>query len=203
MQLEGKNIACFRQGKFLFDDVSFCLKPKQALMVTGVNGAGKSSLLRIISGMASAAKGNIYWDGKPVSETIENYVEHMHYLGHSNGIRLGLTIAENLLLASKISEQPINMGPVLDILQLSTYKHTQTQYLSAGQKRRVALARILLIPRCLWIMDEPLTALDIHTQKTLLQHIDTHLQNGGMCVLTSHQPITLQSAMHELRLAHV
>lgn len=200
MLLSAQQLACTRQQKILFADLSFQVQPGQTLLITGANGTGKSSLLRLLTGMATPAHGNVYWNNQEITNDLSSYVEHMHYLGHNNGLRLGLSIAENLLLASEIAQQPIQMDQVLADLQLTAHKDTQTQYLSAGQKRRVALARLLLMPRKLWILDEPFTALDKDSQQLLSQQIDQHVQHGGMCILTSHQTVNLQSATKELTL---
>lgn len=200
MFLSAQQLTCTRQQKTLFADLSFQVKPEQTLLITGANGAGKSSLLRLLTGMATPASGNVYWNDQNIADDLSSYVEHMHYLGHNNGLRLGLTVAENLLLASEIAQQTIQMDQVLSDLQLHTHKDTQTQFLSAGQKRRAALARLLLMPRKLWILDEPFTALDSGSQQLLSQQIDQHVQNGGMCILTSHQAVNLQSATKELTL---
>jgi len=200
--LEAKDLGCIRQDKTIFAGVSFQLTAGQALIIEGENGAGKSSLLRLLAGLATPAAGKIVINGKNKAATLTNYVEHMHYLGHNNGIRLGLTVEENLKLACELAQTPPTQIPsVLAALQLSKHEHIQTQYLSAGQKRRVALARLLLMPRTLWILDEPLTALDTATQELCLDTIDTHLQNGGMCIMTSHQPIAISQPSQYLRMA--
>lgn len=200
-KIEAKQLSCIRQGKILFKPVNFCLSAGNALLVEGPNGAGKSSLLRLISGTATPAEGGIYWNGTSIQTSLLDYVSDLHYIGHTNGIRLGLTVYENLRLASDLSQHPIqDMDEILTLLQLSANKHTQTQYLSAGQKRRVALARLFLIPRSLWILDEPLTSLDLNTQAILLQQIEKHLGSGGFSIITSHQPIAFHHPIQQLRL---
>lgn len=193
-KLEAWQLGCIRQGRSLFSPVSFSLNAGEVLLVEGDNGAGKSSLLRLIAGIATPASGNISWN-------TPDYSEQLHYIGHANGIRLGLTVEENLMLAAELSGQTINnMESALTQLQLTAHQTTQTQFLSAGQKRRAALAKLLLIPRQLWILDEPLTSLDAATQKILLAAIREHVTTGGMCIMTSHQPIELDIPMQTLRL---
>ncbi|HTM64219.1 MAG TPA: cytochrome c biogenesis heme-transporting ATPase CcmA [Gammaproteobacteria bacterium] len=198
---EAQQLGCIRQGRWLFSEVSFSLKAGELLLVEGANGAGKSSLLRLLAGIASPASGNILFQQQSIQDCLQDYKEELHYIGHTNGIRLGLTVTENLTLAAELSQQHIsNMSDALSMLQLDQQKNTQTQYLSAGQKRRTALARLFLIPRKLWILDEPLTSLDAATQKILLTKIESHLTNGGMCVMTSHQPVNLNAEIKHLRL---
>lgn len=199
--LEATDLGCIRQGKILFPPVSFALCAGNLLLVEGANGAGKSSLLRLIAAAATPAHGTLNWNGNSLEDSHSEYVEHIHYIGHANGIRLGLTVAENLLLAGNLAQHPITeIEATLRLLQLNEQQHKQTQYLSAGQKRRTALARLFLIPRSLWILDEPLTSLDIATQKILLNKIEEHLDGGGMCVMTSHQPVELAHHVQHLRL---
>lgn len=196
--LEARQLGCIRQGRWLFPPVSFVLNAGEILLVEGENGAGKSSLLRLIAGAATPAAGNIFWNNHP---TNNEYTEQLHYVGHANGIRLGLTVAENLALTAELFSHTIHdMQSILSLLQLSSQQNTQTQFLSAGQKRRTALARLFLIPRKLWILDEPLTSLDAATQKIILSNITEHLANGGMCVMTSHQPIDIGMPTQTLRL---
>jgi heme exporter protein A len=197
--LEVKQLDCIRQGKYLFSNLSFSLQSGAALLIAGPNGAGKSSLLRLLAGIAAPAEGTIYWDGKSAQDT--SYHEHLHYVGHAHGIRLGLTPHENLLLAATLAQHRITrMDETFALLKLSAQQHTPAQFLSAGQKRRVSLARLLLIPRTLWILDEPLTALDAATQHIMLQKIEEHLAAGGMCIMTSHQPLTLNIPVQQLEL---
>jgi len=199
--LAATDLGCIRQGKVLFPPVSFSLCAGRLLLVEGANGAGKSSLLRLIAAAATPAHGTLSWNGKSLEESHAEYIEHIHYVGHANGIRLGLTVAENLLLAGELAQHPVtDMESTLALLQLNEQQHTQTQFLSAGQKRRAALARLFLIPRSLWILDEPFTSLDVATQKMLLDKIEGHLANGGMCVMTSHHPVALKHPALQVRL---
>jgi heme exporter protein A len=185
--LTATQLVCYRQQRSLFAPISFSLRAGEALLVEGGNGAGKSSLLRLIAGIATPAGGELQWQGQSLKADL-------HYIGHSHGIRLGLTVTENILLAGELAEQRITeIDPILTRLLLSAEKNTPVQYLSAGQKRRVALAKLFLIPKILWVLDEPLTSLDITTQHLLLEKINQHQQLGGMCIMTSHQPVTLSN----------
>lgn len=177
-------VSCIRQQQLLFQPVSFELQAGEGIWIEGPNGIGKSSLLRTLAGFSTCQHGELFW----------NDSKQIHYLGHADGIRSGLTVYENLHLTATLAEHNTQaLQATLASLQLTALQHQQTKYLSAGQKRRVALGKLLLVPRTLWILDEPLTALDSGTQQIVLQQIDRHLQAGGICVMTSHQtlPITL------------
>lgn len=184
------NLSCVRNEKKLFQPISFALKKGTGIWIKGVNGAGKSSLLRLLAGISSSKMGEINWQTS--NETI---FADIHYIGHSDGLRKGLSIIENLKLCAALLQQEIaGLPETMRLLQLEQCMHTPIQCLSAGQKRRAALARLFVFPRGVWILDEPLTALDIKTQQVVYKKIAAHLAAGGLCVLTSHQPLpdTLQ-----------
>lgn len=196
-----RKLSCVRQGNHLFQDLSFDVAAHQALLIEGSNGVGKSSLLRIIAGLASPASGTISYNQANIHTYLPDYTAHIHYLGHANGIRHELTIQENVLLACQLAgadDKQIN--DVLNLLALGEKKQTPVHALSAGQKRRVALARLWLIKKQLWVLDEPFTALDVNTQQLLQQKINSHVQVGGMCILTSHQPVDLSVPTTRMRL---
>jgi len=191
------HLTCFRQNRALFTDVNIAIYPKHILSVEGPNGAGKSSLLRILSGLTTPCSGSIYWQGQDIEHERETFLHAMHYLGHRNGIKLGLSVQENLTLIQHqllITEKPA-YDVILEKLNLTLYRNTLVNHLSAGQKRRVALAKLLLFPKPLWIVDEPLTSLDHDTQLFFLSALTTHLQLGGMAIITSHQPFKLDDVV--------
>jgi heme exporter protein A len=189
-------LSCVRQQKRLFTAISFQLYPAEVLLVEGPNGSGKSSLLRLLSGLKTPDEGSIFWDGKPIQALPSEYGHHLHYVGHTNGIKLGLTVIENLKLTYHLSltPSPPDYASILDRLQLNADKNTLVKFLSAGQKRRLALAKLFLFPKPLWLLDEPLTALDVNIQTLFLSHLNRHLQMGGMAVISSHHPIQLSGA---------
>lgn len=190
--LQAHALACYRQDQSLFHPVSFTLTAGSGLWVKGPNGIGKSSLLRLIAGISTSETGELYWNDHLVERDRAAYTEQLHYLGHADGLRTGLTVMENIQLAAVLAQQPLqNLDATLSQLQLHAIRYKQIQHLSAGQKRRAALARFFLIPRALWILDEPLTALDAHTQAVVFANIHTHLQQGGLCILTSHHDLPL------------
>jgi heme exporter protein A len=177
--LSANKLACVRNDKCIFDDISFELGANNLLLIEGPNGSGKSSLLRILAGIATPYSGEVRCANK----------ESLHYVGHMNGLKLGLTVAENLQL---IHASEKNLAALLVDLQLSEYKNTVVKHLSAGQKRRVALARLFLSPKMIWLLDEPLTALDANTQIFFISKLEEHLSLGGIAVISSHHALPLQ-----------
>jgi heme exporter protein A len=202
-RLQVKSLRCIRQQQLLFADLSFQLCSGDVLLIEGANGSGKSSLLRLLTGLASPTEGDIFWHDVDIQKDLAEYWQHLHYIGHTNGIKAGLTVLENLQLASQLTQisSLANSGPLLTQLQLSRHQHTLAKFLSAGQKRRLALAKLFLFPKTLWILDEPLTALDTNTQALFLSRLEDHLQHGGIAIVSSHHHISFKNtAVKTLRL---
>lgn len=200
-QLQVIHLHCVRQQRLLFAPISFELHSGEMLLIEGPNGSGKSSLLRLLTGLSTPQEGCILWQSKNIQSIRDEYNENIHYIGHTNGIKLGLTVTENLQLAGHLALSTMeSVEDVLEQWQLSIYQHSQTNYLSAGQKRRVALAKLILFKKPLWILDEPLTSLDAHSQPLFLHALENHLHQGGMAMISSHHPILINSAVKNLRL---
>ncbi|OGT37770.1 MAG: heme ABC exporter, ATP-binding protein CcmA [Gammaproteobacteria bacterium RIFCSPHIGHO2_12_FULL_37_14] len=193
--LQLDNLSCVRQQKILFSNISLQLTAGELLLIEGPNGSGKSSLLRLIVGLLPPSEGEIFWQGSPIHKKYQAYTEHLHYIGHANGLKLGLTVRENLQLQSLSLSLTKNISLILSQLQLTQNQDTQAKFLSAGQKRRLALAKLFLFPKRLWILDEPLTALDQTTQELFLAQLAIHLQNGGIGMVSSHQSIFLKDTI--------
>lgn len=194
--LEATNLACVRGDRQLFEGLNFSVKPTELLHVKGMNGSGKTSLLRTLSGLSSPAEGRIVWKGQDVRNLSEEYHKDLIYLGHLNGIKAELTALENLRVAAALSGAVLPTDRVwaaLARLGLSGYEDLPTKVLSQGQKRRVALARLLVSDSPLWILDEPFTALDISAVALLQSILEGHLARGGLVVLTTHQDFSLMS----------
>ena len=192
IQLQGENLSCTRDDRELFSGLSFAVRPGQVLLLEGQNGSGKTSLLRIICGFREPDTGAVRWGGDEIPH--HQYYSDMAYVGHLDGIKKELTVLENLRLAQALSQAgKLTIQQALDKVRLSGYEDTLIQALSAGQKRRLSLARLLITHNILWILDEPFTSLDkqgIVLVETLMVE---HCANGGMMVLTSHHDINLQS----------
>jgi len=186
-----KNLACRRSGRLVFADVSFTLSDGEALVVTGRNGAGKSSLLAILAGRLRPDAGAIEADG--LGE--DRLAERLHLVGHRDGLKGALTAEENLAFARDLLGNPaLSPRDALDTVELVHAAPLPVAYLSAGQRRRVALARLLVAHRPLWLLDEPTAALDTAAQETLLRLMATHLSTGGLIIAATHAPLAISRA---------
>ncbi len=200
--LEVSNLECIRGERSLFAGVGFRLDPGEMLSLQGSNGSGKTSLLRILCGLAHPAAGEIRWRGEPIGVLGEDYRRELCYLGHHNAIKEELTPLENLLAAAHLADENLDEGEALDALELvglAGREELACRYLSQGQKRRVALARLVNERRALWVLDEPYVALDVAAIELVAGLIGAHLQRGGLAVLTTHQPVEVAAgAVREL-----
>ena len=194
-----------RGQRQLFSDVSVTVRPGSLLAVAGENGSGKTSFLRILCGLLSPDGGTILWQGKDIRQLKELYRAELMYIGHLNGIKDELTPAENLTLSACLAGDDSSCGNVqkaLEAVGLGPSIHIlPTRVLSQGQKRRVALARLWLSTRPLWFLDEPFASLDAAATTYLTQRLQSHLNNGGMVVVSTHQEIALPTdSIQHLRL---
>jgi heme exporter protein A len=185
------NLSCLRSGKVVFSDVSFTLEEGEALQVRGRNGAGKSSLLAILCGFLKPVSGIIEWQGgKDFSLS-----EQIHFLGHRDGLKAALTAGENLKFIQNLMGSPL-LSPqeALNVVGLSHVHDHPVAYLSAGQKRRVALAQMMVAKRPLWLLDEPASALDQPSQAMLKEVMKQHLEAEGLIIAATHQDLGLERA---------
>jgi heme exporter protein A len=196
--LEAVDISCTRSDRRLFEGVTFHLAPGEALWVTGSNGRGKSSLLRILCGLAEPAGGIVRWEGRPIRAAREQFHGKLAYIGHASGIKEELLVWENLAMAAALAGVAVDMQAACDALGRLGMAHaadTPVRMLSQGQRKRVALARLALgIARPLWILDEPFTSLDAGSAQALCDIIDSHLAQGGMLVYTTHQEVRFRAS---------
>ena len=191
MRLSVNNLACTRGERRIFAGVSFTLAPGEALVITGRNGAGKSSLLDILAGRLHPEAGAIRLEDAG-ERTLP---ECLHYIGHRDGLKSALTAEENLAFARDFLGDPaLTPREALDAVGLAHAARLPVAYLSAGQRRRVALARLLVAHRPLWLLDEPTSALDTASQDTLRLILERHRARGGMIAATTHSPLFLQDA---------
>ncbi len=189
--LEVNNIECVKGYEALFSGFNLRIKPAQIVQISGENGVGKTSLLRIISGLSYPAQGDVLWEGESIYKQPTPFQIQLAYLGHLNALKSGLTALENLKMQQSMLSVANRFSPedALSQTGLNGYEHITTYQLSAGQKRRVAIARLLLSSAKLWILDEPITALDKAGAKVFESMIEKHIQQGGMAIVTSHQTL--------------
>jgi len=195
-----------RGERLLFSDVSVTVKPGTLLAVLGANGSGKTSFLRMLCGLLLPDSGAILWQGKDIRQLKELYTAQLTYIGHLNGIKDELTPVENLKVSACLAGDESSSAIVqkaLEAVGLEQSVHRlPTRVLSQGQKRRVALARLWLSTRTLWLLDEPFASLDAVATSYLTQRLQSHLSNGGMVVVATHQEIALPTdSVQHLRLA--
>lgn len=198
--LEICNLACARGDHQLFSDLSFSLSAGELMQVQGENGKGKTSLLRTLCGFITPAAGEIRWRGQDIRELDEEYYAEMVYLGHHNAIKDELNALENLRISAGLAGCEVDDKQAIAALRHMGLRGRETlpvKVLSQGQRRRVALARLLVGNAPLWILDEPLTALDVGAVGLMQELIGTHLAKNGMVIFTTHQP--LEVAGVELR----
>lgn len=187
--LTASNLCCVRQDRILFEAVNLQLTAGQLLHIAGKNGAGKSSLLRILAGLAQPDDGEVLWHHLPLQQS--NFPQDLCFIGHLSGIQPQLTALEHLEFWQAAFGLASTDGyQVLATLGLAGLEDIPCQLLSAGQQRRVSLARLWLTKRPIWILDEPFTALDQSAILLLQQKFTEHLASGGAIILTTHQPLT-------------
>lgn len=202
--LEAVDLECVRGERRLFAGVGFRLGEGELLSVQGTNGSGKTSLLRMLCGLSPAASGEIRWRGTAINRLGEDYRRELCYLGHHNAIKEELTPLENLLASARLADESLAEDDALDALEqvgLAGREDLACRYLSQGQKRRVALARLIKERRALWVLDEPYVALDTAAVTLVAGLLGAHLQRGGLVVQTTHQAVEVAAgAIREVRL---
>jgi heme exporter protein A len=203
--LEADNLECVRGERRLFAGLGFQLEAGELLYLQGKNGAGKTSLLRMIIGLLPPETGEIRWKGKSIRRSGDEFRADLCYLGHLNAIKEELTPLENLLASAHLADEALSENDALDALEqvgLAGREDLACKYLSQGQKRRVALARLVKERRPLWVLDEPFVALDVAAVDWLAGIISAHLQRGGLAVMTTHQLVAIPAGtVRELKLS--
>lgn len=197
MSLVAQQLACTRGGRELFRLPALHVAAGDALRIAGDNGAGKTSLLRILCGLSSPAHGSLTWQGQEVGRIREQFCRALTYIGHPGAIKDDLSACENVLLAQRLCGNPVTRAQVyaaLDQSGLDAVADLPTRVLSQGQKKRVSLTRLQLCSAgLLWILDEPFAALDQSAQLQLTGVLNRHLEKGGMLVYSTHQEMILQA----------
>lgn len=197
--LHAVDLECVKGYDSLFSNINFTLNRGEVLQITGTNGSGKTSLLNILTGLSLPYHGEVFWQGTLLQDNHSLFHANLCYLGHKNGLRADLSAHENLQLMHSYLAQStsLTIEQALSNVGLQGYEDILAHQLSAGQQRRVALARLLLSKSPLWILDEPTTAVDVDGVVGFEQTITKHLDNSGMVIFTSHQALTFGS--HKIR----
>lgn len=188
--LEVKNLTAIRDERILFESLSFEIHTGELVQIEGRNGTGKTTLLRIIAGLGESDSGEILWQSNKIQSDRENYHQDLLFLGHQTGIKRELTAAENLRFYQAVHQQAVSEVDIFQALAkvgLAGREDVPVGQFSAGQQRRVALARLWLSQKKLWILDEPLTAIDKQGVKVLEALFLNHAEQGGIVILTTHQ----------------
>jgi len=182
----GQDLCCVRGDRTVFRGLGFAVEAGGALLLTGPNGSGKSSLLRLMAGLARPAEGSVGWDDGDLGEDPEWHFQRLHYVGHLDGVKSALSVAENLAVWARLRGGDGAVDDALARFGLAQLSDIPARLLSAGQRRRLALARIAASPAELWLLDEPTVALDRGSVAALLATIEAHRASGGMAVIATN-----------------
>lgn len=194
MKLCGEDLRCVRGGRVVFDSIAFEARAGRPLLVRGRNGAGKSSLLRLIAGLIRRDRGTLSLTGGDPDLDLS---AHCHYFGHQDALKSSLSVTESLTFWQTFFGAPLASVPdALEQVDLAHLAHLPAGYLSAGQRRRLSLARLLISKRPVWLMDEPTSALDKASEARLLELMTDHLARDGLIIAATHLPIALDHADH-------
>ncbi|TVP49903.1 MAG: cytochrome c biogenesis heme-transporting ATPase CcmA [Halomonas sp.] len=206
--LEARQLACERDDRWLFQGLDLDIRSGEIVRIEGPNGSGKTTLLKILSGQLSDYQGELFWNGVAMREVREHFLANLLYLGHAPGIKAGLSPLENLSWYQALSgEKSSQEGSeerrliALENVGLAGFEDVPTGQLSAGQQRRVALARLTLTQRALWVLDEPFTAIDREGVAALENQLIAHAQGGGCVLVTTHHELTASPLLRRIVLA--
>jgi heme exporter protein A len=191
----GHDLCCRRGGRVVFDGLDFALSPGEALVLVGPNGSGKSSLLRLMAGLLPPFLGALRWQGAAIAADAEAHRARLAYLGHLDAVKPALGVAENLRFWIDLAGGNAQaLDAALGRFNLADLAAMPARYLSAGQRRRLALARVVAVPKALWLLDEPSTGLDARSVAALEAAIADHRRSGGIVVASTHVPLALDGA---------
>jgi heme exporter protein A len=201
--LQAKDLECIRGECLLFSKLNFAIYPGQALQIEGANGSGKTSLMRILAGLSPPHDGEILWRGENIVHQRPVFYSEVAYLGHHLGLKSELTVGENLRLGLAMKGIPHEIEKIHNALTrvgLTDRLDLPVRALSAGQRQRVAVARLLASNVTLWILDEPFTALDVGGVALMQNLLEQHLAQGSLAILTSHQTVAIGGSLIQLTL---
>jgi heme exporter protein A len=200
-KLSASGLTLFRGERCLFTELEFALNPGAMLLLEGKNGCGKTSLLRAIAGLLEFEEGDVYWDGVEVRKQRQVFHAAVAWVAHRTGLKGDLTLVENLRFESNLrAQKDTDFDAVLQRLGIERLKKLPLRALSAGQQRRVSLARLLLSHVPLWLMDEPFTNLDRQGRALVMDLVDEHLASGGMCVMAAHQDVEISAPLTRIQM---
>ncbi len=197
MDLEADKLTCERGGRLLFSDLKFALSGGDGLVLRGANGSGKSSLLKIVATLLTPSDGELRWRGQAVAEEPDHYRRRIGYVGHLDAVKPALTVRENLTQWARLlvpGGGETSVEGALDTFAISHLADMPAQHLSAGQRKRTALARLLLRDNAIWLLDEPSVSLDRDGVDRLIAAIDEHRSGGGMVLVATHIDLGLTGA---------
>lgn len=199
--LEARKLTCVRGGRSLFSSLSFKVKSGHALILRGPNGSGKTSLLRIIAGFLTPEEGHLRWGGLEGKAALQALQENIHLIGHLTALKPVLSVAENVGIWATLHGSDAQTAEALQAMGLAELAELPVHFLSEGQKRRTALARLMAFQKPIWLLDEPLAGLDAVSVNRLTEAITGHLSNGGIAVIATHQLLRLEAELQsELRI---
>ncbi len=201
-QFEAKGLECIRDDRVLFENLSFKVNQGEALVLEGHNGSGKTSLLRILCGIRLPESGELCWEGVDIFKLGPEFREHIAYLGHKDGSKPELTPLENLKIAQGLgkAKSGISLHEALQQVGLYGFEDVPTRNMSAGQQRRLAIARLLVTDAKLWILDEPFTSLDRKGIEQMERLFEAHLDRGGMAAMTTHHRVGFRDDVKLVRI---
>lgn len=191
---EAQHLVCVRGERPVFGGVDFRVVSGQALLLKGPNGSGKSSLMRILAGLLSPAGGALTWAGEPVFDALDEHRQRLHYVGHMDGIKPAATVAEHVAFWAHLRGADQPDADALSKVGLEGLADVPGRFLSAGQRRRVSLARLVATPAPLWLLDEPTVTLDVEATARLEALIAAHRETGGIVVVATHTDIKMEDA---------
>lgn len=199
--LKACELTCVKRDRVLFENVSLAVNAGELLYVRGPNGAGKTSLLRILTGLSTPESGTVLFNGQDIADSSLSYLSTLLYLGHKSGTNGSLSALDNLtfwLAQHQVKCEESQLFDALMRIGLVGLEDVPVRFLSAGQQRRVALARLWLKPADVWILDEPFTALDVKGIALLEGRMKSHVERGGIVITTSHQPLSEAAGAHSV-----